>query len=87
VTRAAGINDGGYAEPTPKTSGSTPKAPEAFHQVQMNVDQSGRYDEIDVDDWRPGRRSGADGINKAVTDKHVEVAVAAARRIDQSAAF
>jgi hypothetical protein len=55
----------------------------------MNVDQPGRDDApFDVDDravlgWKPG----ADGVNNTLAHAHVEEAVAAARRVDQSAAF
>jgi hypothetical protein len=55
----------------------------------MNVDQSGRNNLIfNIDQCRAvGWEVGANRIDDAATHAHVEGAIAAARRIDQSAAF
>jgi len=57
--------------------------------MQMNVDQPGRDNLIfNIDHCRAvGWEIGANRVDDAATHAHVKQPVAAARRIDQSAAF
>jgi poly-gamma-glutamate capsule biosynthesis protein CapA/YwtB (metallophosphatase superfamily) len=89
VARAAGIDDGGYTGADAENIRIHAEGAETFHEMEMNIDQSRRNNMIfDLDDlgavgWKPG----VDGVNDALAHAHVEEAIAATRRVDQSAAF
>ena len=89
VTRAAGVDDGRHAGADAENIRIDAEGAETFHQMQVNVDQTGCDDAIfDVDHGRAVRfEIRSDGVDLAVAHANVENAILAAGGIDQAAAF
>src|SRR5829696_6174556 len=86
MSSATGVDNSRDAGTNTENIGVDAEGAESFHQVEMNVDQTGRHDAIlRVDNRDPvSSEIRADGFDLAVANTNIECAIFAARRVDEA---